>query len=47
MEKLDQLLCNPELYNNPDEIIELSKKRENIQMELDFLYNNWIKLTEN
>lgn len=46
IENLDKLLCDPELYDNPNKIIKLSKKRENLQLNLDSLYDKWIKLTE-
>lgn len=45
--ELDNQLCQPELYDEPDKIMELSKEREQIQLELDSLYEQWIKLTEN
>ncbi|CCQ94598.1 Uncharacterized ABC transporter ATP-binding protein YdiF [[Clostridium] ultunense Esp] len=47
IEELDRLLCQPELYEEPDRIIQLTKDRENIQMDLDSLYEKWIILTEN
>lgn len=47
IQNLDKLLCDHELYDNPDKIVKLSKERENLQSDLDLLYNKWIKLTEN
>lgn len=47
IEKLDKLLCKPELYEEPDKIIQLTKDRENLQLDLDSLYEKWIILTEN
>lgn len=46
IDKLDQLLCNPEIYDEPDKAIELSKEREELQLKLDYLYDEWIILTE-
>lgn len=46
LEEIDELLCDPELYSNPDKIVELGKMREIIQLSLDNLYEEWIILTE-
>lgn len=46
LEDLDKLLCDSELYSNPDKIVELGKERESIQLKLDNLYDEWIVLTE-
>ncbi|MBU5256016.1 ribosomal protection-like ABC-F family protein [Tissierella praeacuta] len=46
LEELDNLLCNPLIYEEPEKIVELTKKRELIQITLDELYNEWILLTE-
>ncbi|WP_313757973.1 ABC-F family ATP-binding cassette domain-containing protein [Tissierella sp.] len=46
LEELDNLLCNPLIYEEPEKIVELTKKRETIQLTLDELYNEWILLTE-
>src|SRR5699024_10792996 len=46
IDKLDQLLCNPEIYDEPNQAIELSKEREELQLKLDYLYDEWIILTE-
>ena len=43
---LDQQLCDPQLYDNPKRIAELSKEREYLQKKLDELYEKWIELTE-
>lgn len=47
IEELDRLLCEPELYEKPNEIVLLTKERETIQMDLDSLYEKWIIMTEN
>ncbi|NMA85982.1 MAG: ABC-F family ATP-binding cassette domain-containing protein, partial [Tissierellia bacterium] len=46
IEDLDKLLCEPEIYEDPEKALELSQKREDLQSELDKLYNQWIILTE-
>jgi ATP-binding cassette subfamily F protein 3 len=43
---LDQQLCDPNLYNDPNKIAQLSKEREKLQEELEQLYEKWIELTE-
>ena len=46
LEDLDKLLCDPELYSDSDRVIELTREREGIQLNLDNLYEDWILLTE-
>lgn len=46
LKDLDKILCDPKIYDKPDRIFELSMKRENLQLQLDSLYKQWIKLTE-
>lgn len=46
LEAIDLLLCDPELYSNPEKIVDLTQKRENLQEHLDSLYNKWIMLTD-
>ena len=46
IEKLDTLLCDPELYDNPDKVLQLSKERESLQLNLDELYDEWICITD-
>jgi ATP-binding cassette subfamily F protein 3 len=46
LEEVDEELCDPELYSDPDKIVTLTKKREDIQLLLDKLYEEWIILTE-
>lgn len=43
---LDEQLCNPKLYDNPEKVAELSKERERIQKDLECLYEKWIEITE-
>lgn len=44
--ELDDKLCDPKLYDEPEKALELSKKREALQSELETLYDKWIILTE-
>lgn len=46
LEEIDELLCDPDLYSNPDEILRLGQKREEVQISLDSFYEQWIILTE-
>jgi len=46
LEELDKMLCNPEIYETPEKIVEITKNREEIQKILDELYDKWIMLTE-
>jgi ATP-binding cassette subfamily F protein 3 len=46
LEELDLKFSDPNLYNNPEEIVELTRKREDIQSKLDISYNKWMELTE-
>ena len=43
---LDQQLCDPQLYEDPVKIAQLSRERESLQEELELLYERWIELTE-
>ena len=46
IENIDNTLCNPEIYENHEEILAFSKKREELNDNLNELYDKWIKLTE-
>lgn len=46
IEEIDVILCNPQLYDNHEKIIELTRNRENLKISLDILYDKWILLTE-
>lgn len=46
LEELDLKFSDSNLYNNPEEIVELTRKREDIQSKLDISYNKWMELTE-
>ncbi len=46
LEGLDLKFSDQNLYNNPEEIVELTRKREDIQSKLDISYNKWINLIE-
>jgi ATP-binding cassette subfamily F protein 3 len=46
IDNLDNLLCSPEIYEEPEKALELSQEREDLQIQLDKFYNQWIFLTE-
>lgn len=46
LEEIDEFLCDPELYSDPDKIFELGQERDMAQSKLDNFYENWIILTE-
>lgn len=46
LEELDNLLCDPQIYEEPEKIVELTKKKEEAKLKLDGLYEEWILLTE-
>lgn len=46
LEELDELLCDPSIYENPEKIVELTRKRESIELEISEFYEQWITLTE-
>ncbi len=46
LKKMDELLCDPTIYDNPEKIVELTKEREIIQSDINVLYEQWIALTE-
>lgn len=46
IENLDLLLCQPEIYDDPERVLELTRQREELQLGLDSLYDKWISLTE-
>lgn len=46
IEEIDKVLCQPETYDNPEKIVELSAERENCDTKLNILYDKWIELTE-
>jgi ATP-binding cassette subfamily F protein 3 len=46
IEEIDNMLGNPGYYENHEKIIELSRKRNEYETELNKLYDKWIELTE-
>ncbi len=46
LEELDEEFSDPKLYDKPADIVDLTRKREEIQVKLDNSYNKWIELTE-
>ena len=45
LNEIDNILANPESYEDHEKIVELSQKREDLQTSLDELYEKWILLT--
>lgn len=43
--EIDHLLYNPEIYEDHEKVVDLSRKREEFQSDLDRLYEEWILLT--
>ncbi|WP_420341108.1 ABC-F family ATP-binding cassette domain-containing protein [Wansuia hejianensis] len=46
LESIDNILSKPENYDDLDTIVDLTKKREEIEMVLNDLYEKWIILNE-
>ena len=46
IEDIDKELCNPEIYEIHEKIVELTKEREINESKLNQLYDEWISLTE-
>lgn len=46
IEEYDSLLCQENIYSNPDRVLEVGQKREENQAKLDLLYEEWIEVTE-
>lgn len=45
-EEVDNNLSNPDIYKDLEKVVELSKKREQIEEELNLLYDNWLDYTD-
>ncbi len=46
LEDVDKELANPDIYEDLQEVVELSKKREKIEEMLNSLYESWMEYTE-
>ncbi|WP_332833749.1 ribosomal protection-like ABC-F family protein [Clostridium perfringens] len=46
LEKLQGMLCNEEVYSNPEESVRVNKEINSIQEEIDSLYATWEELSE-
>ena len=46
LEEIDDQLCDREVYENLEKVVELSNKREDIEDELEDLYEKWIIINE-
>ena len=45
LKNIDNELCKPEIYEDHEKIVELSRIREDIENNLNRLYEDWMKLT--
>ncbi len=46
LESVDKDLSNPQIYEKLERVVELSKKREEIEESLNSLYESWLEYTE-
>ncbi len=46
IEEIDNLLCTPDIYNDHEKIVDLTRERESFENKLNNLYDEWIGLTE-
>ena len=46
LEDIDHKLCDPEFYENPQEVLKLSTERDNLSSKLEGLYDKWLLLKE-
>ena len=46
IEEIDELLCDKEIYEDVEKIVELGKKREGLSAELESLYEKWLMVSE-
>lgn len=44
--KNEQLLCEPDVYHNHERVLEINRKNEQVQSELDELFDEWASLSE-
>ena len=46
IESIDEKLCDPQFYENPQEVLSLSTERDDLSSKLNILYDKWLLLTE-
>lgn len=46
LEKLQEMLCNEEVYSNPEESVRVNTEINSVQEEIDSLYATWEELSE-
>lgn len=46
VEEIDILLCQQEIYEDHEKVVELTRNRETLESNIEQLYNLWISLTE-
>lgn len=44
--KNEQLLCEPDVYQDHERVLEINRKNEQVQSELDELFDEWASLSE-
>lgn len=42
LEKIDAMLTNNEIYNSHEEVVKITQERENISLNLEMLYEQWL-----
>lgn len=45
IESIDEKLCDGDIYEDAKKVLELTKKREETQVKLENLYNEWIEIS--
>ena len=46
IKEIDNLLCAPDIYNDHEKAVDLTREREVLEEKLNALYDNWIELTK-
>lgn len=46
LENIDNELCKPEIYEDHEKVVELTRIREKFESNLNMLYDDWIEFTE-
>lgn len=47
IQNLDQLMCQPEIYSDPDKSREIHQENNELKESLEKLFEKWVELTEN
>ena len=46
LSEIDNIMCNPDIYEEPEKVQQLAIKRDETENILETLYEKWIILTE-